>query len=326
MESDLSNLILNAFAYLPDFRGSQNMIAASSEKHVARYLRLAAVSLISAKERNPECSVALVINIDVPREFSTLFSKWDIEVIQCPFENFIFQASARWSLAFYKLQALDYVVQTREFDNILLLDTDTYVAASLDSFWPECLDHVMLFNIQHSLDIPQARQMNVEYEQLFSESTSLTNYGGEFVGGSRVNLQTFMEVCSAIYQRMLAEHVVSDHGDEFILSSAAAKVPDLIKDAGAYVYRYWTQRFYLVSTNYQNNPVCVWHLPDEKALALSRAYDYLKQNGRLPNSIRMQKWCNFRPARRPFNLYNRWSPLKGRASGYFKDLLLKIDH
>jgi len=326
MESDLSNLILNAFAYLPNFRGSENMIAVSSEKHIAKYLRLVAVSLISAKERNPECSVALVINVDVPQEFSRLFSKWDIEVINCPFENFIFDASMKWSLAFYKLQALDYVVRNREFDNILLLDTDTYVAANLDCFWPECGEHVMLLNIRHSLDIPQARQMNREYQQLFLESAFLTNYGGEFVAGSRENLQTFMRVCSVIYERMVAQHVVTEHGDEFILSSAAEKVPGLIKDAGPYVYRYWTQSFYLVSTNFQNNPVCVWHLPSEKSFALPRAYEYLKKHGRIPDSRRMQAWCNFRPARRPFNFYNYWVLLKeGRAFGYFKDLLRKID-
>lgn len=304
------NVVLNAFAYLPGFRGSDNVSAATAEKHVAGYLQLAAVSLISARTHNPDCTVALVTNVQVPQKLTRLFEDWGIEVLHCPFDHFVFDASMKWSLAFYKLRALDHVVRTLECDNVVLLDTDTYVAANLDSLWSECSEHVLLFNVQHSLDIPQAVQMNREYHELFQRSTYLTNYGGEFVAGSRENLQRFVGLCAEIYQRMVARHFVTQHGDEFILSAAAEQSPGLIKDAGPYVHRYWTQGVYLVSTNYQTNPVCVWHLPAEKSFALPRAYRYLERHGRIPDARRMQAWCNFPPARRPFNPHTYWAVLK----------------
>lgn len=306
----MRNVVLNAFAHLQGFRDSENTSAADDEQQVRDFLRLAAVSLTSARTHDPGCDAALVTNVQVPEEFTHLFESAGIEVIHCPFDRFRFDASTPWSLAFYKLCALDHVVRSRDYDNVLLLDADTYVTASLDDVWRECSQHVLLLNIQHSLGIPQAQQMNREHAELFGRDAFLTNYGGEFVASSRAHLQQFLGVCSDIHHRMVEQRFVTRHGDEFILSAAAERSPGMVKDAGAYVARYWTQGFYLVSTNHRNNPVCVWHLPAEKRFALPRAYRYLQARGRVPEVRQMRSWCNLPVARRPVNPYTYWAVLR----------------
>lgn len=308
--ASVPNVVITAFAHLAGFRDSEGTIAADAGAQVSDYLRLAAVSLASARTHNPECDVALVTNVEVPSEFMPLFADVGIEVIPCPFDEFRFDASTPWSLAFYKLRALDHVVRTRDYDNILLLDADTYVTASLADVWKECSRHVLLLNIQHSLSAPQAEQMNREHAELFGREAFLTNYGGEFVAGSREKLRRFLDTCAGIHRRMVERRFTTRHGDEFILSAAAEQSLGLVKDAGAYASRYWTQSFYLVSTNHQSNAVCVWHLPAEKRFALPRAYRYLARHGHVPSARRMRAWCNLPVARRPVNPYNYWTVLR----------------
>lgn len=52
--------------------------------------------------------------------------------------------------------------------------------------------------------------------------------------------------------------------------------------ATPYLYRYWTNDFYLISTNVIYNPVCIWHLPDEKEHAMEYFYHYYRRKKRFP--------------------------------------------
>lgn len=48
----------------------------------------------------------------------------------------------------------------------------------------------------------------------------------------------FMSECQQVYAQMTKADFKTTHGDEFIISLAAVKFN--VKNAGAYIYRFWT--------------------------------------------------------------------------------------
>ena len=82
---------------------------------------------------------------------------------------------------------------------------------------------------------------------------------------------------------MIDKKFFTSFGDEFILSQAAEKQKALIKNAGAYIYRFWTGAFHLVSTCYKYNPITVIHVPDEKINGMIKIYNYYCRNNKLPS-------------------------------------------
>ena len=72
---------------------------------------------------------------------------------------------------------------------------------------------------------------------------------------------------------------MTTHGDEFIVSVAAEEMRSNVKNAGAYVFRFWTGIFRLVSTCYDANEVVVLHVPDEKENGMISLFDkYISKN------------------------------------------------
>lgn len=78
-------------------------------------------------------------------------------------------------------------------------------------------------------------------------------------------------------------------GDEFILSLAAGCLKGLVKNAGAYVGRFWTGTFRLLSTSYAYNPVTVLHVPAEKEYGMLRLFSRYVRRGHLPS-----RWAAWR--------------------------------
>ena len=70
---------------------------------------------------------------------------------------------------------------------------------------------------------------------------------------------------------MRENNFVTITGDEFILS-VVADSKNNIKNAGAYIYRFWTGRFRLISTNYRFNQISILHVPAEKTEGMLRIY------------------------------------------------------
>lgn len=77
----------------------------------------------------------------------------------------------------------------------------------------------------------------------------------------------FMSECQQVYAQMTKADFKTTHGDEFIISLAAVKFN--VKNAGAYIYRFWTGSFRLISTCYKYNPVTILHVPAEKNMVCS---------------------------------------------------------
>ena len=98
---------------------------------------------------------------------------------------------------------------------------------------------------------------------------------------------------------------VTTKGDEFIVSLAAKQIKQKIKNAGAYIYRYWTGwKFRLVSTCYQYNAVVVLHMPNEKIRGILKIYQFIKKKGRLPSDKYVWNVCNLKKRKCSVFLYS----------------------
>lgn len=108
----------------------------------------------------------------------------------------------------------------------------------------------------------------------------------------------------SVYKEMLEREFVTTHGDEFIVTLVASKIPEKIKNAGAYVFRFWTGRFRLVSTCYRSNPVVVLHVPAEKEHGMLRLFGRYVRKGRCPSSRRVHQMLHLTRPRLPILVYN----------------------
>ena len=96
---------------------------------------------------------------------------------------------------------------------------------------------------------------------------------------------------------MIEKDFTTTKGDEFILSLAASQMKDRIKNAGAYIFRFWTASFRLVSTCYAFNPVTVLHLPSEKEQGMLTLYDKFIRKNKIPTKKTVWRICHLKNMR-----------------------------
>ena len=162
------NLICNAFAFKEKAMG--NGTNSATEETKLNYIKNSVVSLISVKIKNPDTEVALCTNTSIPVEFEKLFNAYDIKIIPIEFELFSFDTDMSWSLAFYKLNVLYKLVQMGEYDNIVLIDTDTVVVNSFDSIWSECTSNILIPQYSCRVGCENYLTYKKETVRLFGES------------------------------------------------------------------------------------------------------------------------------------------------------------
>lgn len=258
------------------------------------YLKNACVALCSAKYYNPECEVALVTNISVrniPQEYTAILKKEKISIIVVPFDDFTFQDKYVWSLAFYKLCVLKHLCKLN-YDNICYMDTDVYVQGNMNALWKECKYNIMLYDINHGLQVEDYKIICNEFREYYADWKLITHYGGEFYASSTENARKFVQELKNIYLKMLNNNIVTSKGDEFLISIAADRMKDKIKNAGGYVYRFWTAPgFRLISSCYEYNPVLVLHMPNEKNNGILKLYKKYISKGKMPNNRTVWKIC-----------------------------------
>lgn len=307
------DVILGAFAALPGYRAgeAQNTAAAS-------YWRCVVVALGSARAQNSGCTVALITNTDVPEPFNVQLAAAGVEVWSHPFDTFTMPADAPWSLAFYKLCALDWAVREKPFDRYLMLDVDTYTQAPLDDVWREAEEAVLLYQTPHAASQPMAAAISAHYDALEPDGAPhvLTHFGGEFIAGRRDRLRAFLDLCGQIYREMDERDIVPQEGDEAIWCAAAyraLRAGQPVRAANSYVWRYWLgARHYFVATNYLLDPVCVLHLPGaarERQFPL--LYRYYTRHGKFPPAAVVHRWCCLPPARPPL-LKTLWVRMRAK--------------
>lgn len=235
-----------------------------------------------------DIDVVLITNIDIPDPYASLFKDAGVLLYRCPFDCFTFDNDYKWSLAYYKLCALSHIVSELPYSLIAYLDIDVYVQSSFRYIWNECSHNICLYDICHGLQTENYQRFLKEAESYYHRSqVGLTHFGGEFFAANKQNAKLFVETCRNIYESMKQKGIRVNTGDEFIVSLAAHEMSGYIRNAGAYISRYWTRRFRLVSTNYEFNPVMVLHCPAEKKYGLIRIYNYYKKKKRFPSRNRV---------------------------------------
>ena len=193
------NLIFTAFATLEGYREGSNANLGSEV-----FYRCIVVSLVSAKQKNQNCDAALVTNTAVPEPYAAQLSQAGIRVIACPFDNYRFEADLDWSLAYYKLCAMQYLLETEHYENYLMLDSDTFTQRGYQDIWREAAEAVLLYQVPHAASQPMTARISHTYDELWPEGAPhvLTHFGGEFVAGSTARLQDFMAECRNVFDRM----------------------------------------------------------------------------------------------------------------------------
>lgn len=259
------NLICIPFAYEENMNSGVN-VSIKGKGKIEIYLKNACVALISAKYYNPDSDVALVTNFsrwNIPEEFLSIFDKWEIKVMEIPFDQFRFQGSYTWALAFYKLCVLKKL-SCMKYESICYMDTDVYIQGSFDAIWTECRQNIMLYDINHGLNTRDYVLLCDEIESYCGQRKLITHYGGEFFAASAEN-----------------------------------EMRESIKNAGAYIYRFWTGAgFRLISTCYEYNRITILHLPAEKEQGMLKIYDKYIKIGKIP--VDEKVWKTFRLNRIPF--------------------------
>lgn len=291
-ERKTDKIILVPFANLNNFMTGVNIN--DKEKSCEIYLKNCCVALISAKYYNPDSDVALVTNIDVPDNYKKILIQNKILIISVAFDDFNFGCDYTWSLAFYKLCAINHLVKNYDYSYYAYLDSDVYVQSSFKNIWEECNDSIMLYDINHGLQVEHYRHFLNEITSFAGERRLLTHYGGEFFAASKSNAEIFISRCNEIYRKMIATNFVTTHGDEFIIALAADSLKETVKNAGAYIFRFWTATFRLVSTSYQYNPVVVLHVPNEKERGMIKVYEKYISKGKIPRNKKIYRIFRFK--------------------------------
>ena len=302
------NLICTAFAFKEGFDTSLQLGQKASNSTTSTYLKNILVTLASAKLCNPDAAVVLFTNTDVPSEWSSSFSQAGISTQVCPFDSFVISKDYTWALAYYKLCVLSHIVgdnsKNRKYDHILLMDADTYSARAYDELWKEADLGVLMYEVGHSYDHRDREIIRKDFVKFYpdeAKNTAIVHYGGEFIAGKQEYLLSFLDTCSKVFHRMTGDEnlkLEQKAGDETIWSVAAALTDVPILHAGAYIYRFWTQDFYLVSTVTESNPVCIWHVPSEKEDGFLRLYEYYKAHRSFPSVRKAASYFGIPSAKR----------------------------
>lgn len=299
------NVICNAFAFQEDYGTSMQMGGKADKALLEVYMKNIFVSLRSAKLQNPQDDVLLLTNAAVPDKYQKLFYENEIKIQVIPFEDFVMPKEFNWALAFFKLCALQHMAEQSEYEKVLLLDADTITMHSYDELWQEAEQGILLYGVGHTINHHDRLLIRSDYQTLYPDGQeNIVHYGGELVGGTRRELQQFVKICGQVYNtiRESGFAVSKKTGDETILSIAAAKA-DRVVDAAPYLFRFWTEEFYLVSTVTVSNPVAIWHIPSEKRTGFIRMFRYYRRHRTFPEVKQAAKVFGIVQAKRPFNRY-----------------------
>lgn len=307
----MNNIILIPFAFLKSYSGGVNLKGSDNKQDL--YLKNCCVSCVSAKKNAGEdTDVALVTNLAVPEKYGDILKMAGVKIFKYDFDHFNFNGTYDWALAFYKLNALYHAVKELDYDNYAYLDSDVYVQGSFEDVWKECSKKIMMYDICHGLQVEDYQRFLKETNDfLDEESLGLTHYGGEFFAANKENAQAFVEECISIYEEMMQKSFQTSMGDEFISSLAAARLADRVRNAGAYIYRFWTRRFHLMSTNYEYNPVTVLHVPQEKDFGMLKIFDRYVDHGKLPSKKKVWQLLHLSHADWKIALYLKLQAFKG---------------
>lgn len=305
----MKNLITCAFAFREGYQTSKQISKTAGAETTDMYLKNILVSLYSAKKSNPDDDVLLCTNCDIPDKWKRIFESKNIPVRKIEFDSFVIPQKFPWALAFFKMCVLNTLVNEGAYERFLLLDADTYTVLPYEDLWKESDTGVLLYPLGHSFFHHDRQIIKNDFYSLYPDlqDVPVVHYGGEFVAGNIKHLKPYMDVCREIFDKLSEKGFSMEEriGDEDIWSAAATLSFGKIRivTATPYVFRFWTEDFYLISTVTVSNPVCIWHLPAEKETGIIRLYNYVMKNDCFPSVNKASKYLGITKAQRPFNIY-----------------------
>ena len=300
----MGNLIFAAFSFKKNVQASFQMLRETPQSIFDTYLKNAAVSLVSAKAHNPNDDVALIFNCSLPEKWREFFNENGILLWHVDFNCFVLPDHFCWTQAYYKLCATRHVCENTGYERVLMIDCDTVTVRPFDDLWAESDHGLMLFTVLHTFSHSQAKTIQNAMADIYGTPKRITHYGGEFIAGKMCFVRELMEHCKTVFDDIASGgfKIGKENSDETVLSIAAAKMNGIIA-AGAYIFRYTTLPFfYFVSTNYVNDPVCIWHLPAEKKTGIPWVYNYYIKKKQMPSPKKMAKIFGFPSAKMPGSL------------------------
>lgn len=294
----MKQAVVECVAFDRDKSGGANVSNADGARG---YFEAAAVSLYSMRKSNPQVDAVLVTNIDVPADVQELLESFGCRIIRQPFDSFCFPYDVPWHLAYYKLCALEAVVNLGDYDQLAMVDTDTWFRGDLAPMFRDAEDGLMLYRLHPRAGDRDLVKMQGELAS-FAEGRAGNGdcfFGGEMVCGTAGALEEYLAACKAVQAQMIEKSAVSERGDEFLVFAAAAEglLPSVVS-ANPYIHRLWTGRYWSVVSRWDD--LAILHLPAEKVFSFPRAYRRLSRRRSIDGRW-FERSCGLRGGVRPFS-------------------------
>lgn len=264
------------------------------------YLQNSLVCLRSVVEKNPEIKVVLCTDFDLPETYRQAYEQMDTMIEKVEFRLSV-ASESNWSICNYRYCVMGYLCEKLgEDDIVMMLDTDIVCVGSLAELLEDVREDVMLYDVSHARENRDRKNILLNYSRIYGQESNLIHYGGEFICTRVRNLKKLHQACLQVIADSNAFDDLLNFNDEHITSIAVYReLREKAHNSEAYIFRYWTGSFYLASTNWENNPVALWHLPAEKQTGICAVYRYLCRHGRFPDRKQMAKMFGLPRAKRP---------------------------
>lgn len=265
------------------------------------YYKNCLISLISARKySNGDCDIALITNKSIPLYLENILKKNNIYIYICPFENFRFPKGYKWEYAFYKINALQYVLGL-DYDQYILVDNDVLFIRNTDVIFEELNFNIpMAYEVPYGIRQPMRNVIINDFTQFNDWNGNLYQYGGEFIGGSKAVIREIIDKCEYFYNKVSMEGFPhKEIGDEYLLSMALACF-QRVTNAYTYMDRCITRGLYISSTRYNDSNCIMLHLPAEKAFGLYYLANYYLKREKFPTLKKIVRICNLPKSRGRF--------------------------
>lgn len=278
-----NSLVFCCVAFGEEAGGSVNVSREENRGDI--YYENAFIALKSVKSKNPQITVGVISNREVPKFYQKLFNDNEIQIWYAPFDQFVFPTSYKWYLAFYKLTTMRWVVNNLSFDYFIQIDCDVVCNGSLSDLVEDLQYGIMMlsgpFTYHHAVRVLY-RDI---YQKMYNDINPMIKWGSGLIAGKKSDMQVFMDSCLKIHEQMkkISLDKMQLVGEEYITSVAAIHSGLPIRDGKAYMHVYWTGQFYLVSTNYKYDKIVLLHVPDEKEIGMLKLFNRYISHGKMPS-------------------------------------------
>ena len=295
------NIVFEAFGHFDGYKS--NYENKYNDKNVDMYIKNSIVSLLSYKNSNSNIKLLFVTNYKLDDIYRRMFSKNGIEIVNCPYDTFLFESDLRYSLAYYKLCAFNFVVNKFPNSVYLMVDSDTFCSNSINDLFLEGQKNILIMNMDYKLSYEKSN-INKTYFDLFDDEEYLPYYGSEAICCNYEFASILINECQQVYSKMIEKNVRTDVGDEFIWTAAICRNLSLrarIKDIRIYVKRIFTS-FGFNNQSDSHRYDDIWHLPMEKNVGFMYIFNKFIIKNKFPTREQSSKILGITKIRKPFGL------------------------